>query len=154
MLKAKKTGGIPFFACAHLTPEPMRQPGWTEHPNGTIGINAITIATQDPKAFVEPMARVFGEARLTDTDNTLAVHTGRGVLLFATPDDLDMLHPQLATHMDDGKASLAVLSLRVRSLGAVADWLDHNGVRYKREVSGAIGVSADQAHGVMLEFME
>lgn len=152
MLDADKTAGIPLFACAHLTPEPMRQPGWTEHPNGAIGINAITILTPEPKSFVEPMSRVFGEPRLTETDNTLAVHTGRGVLLFATPDDLDMLHPQLAADLDQDKVSIAVLSLRVRSLTAVADWLNHQGIHFKREASGAIGVGAEEAHGVMLEF--
>lgn len=152
MLAADRTAGLPLFACAHLTPAPMRQPGWTEHPNGVIGINAITVLTPDPTAFVEPMSRVFGEPKLTETDNTLAVHTGGGVLLFATPDDLDMLHPQLKGDVSQDHVSLAVLSLRVRSLPAVTDWLDHQGVRYNRDARGAIGVGADYAHGVMLEF--
>ncbi len=154
MLEPKKTADVPVFACAHLTPEPMRQPGWTEHPNGAIGINAITVVTLEPKSFIDPMSRIFGETKLTETDNTLAVHTGRGVLMFATPDDLDMLHPQLRADLADEKARLAVLSLRVRSLAAVADWLDHKGILYKREASGAIGVGAEHAHGVMLEFTE
>jgi len=154
MLDAKKTAGVPLFACAHLTPEPMRQPGWTEHPNSAVGINAITVVTTEPKDFVDPMSRVFGEPRLTETDNTLAVHTGRGVLLFATPDDLDMLHPQLQADLVDDNACLAVLSLQVRSLAAVADWLDHQDIPYRREASGAIGVDAEHANGVMLEFAE
>lgn len=154
MLEADKTAGVSLFACAHLTPEPMRQPGWTEHPNGAIAINAITVVTTEPQDFVEPMSRIFGEPSLTETDNTLAVHTGHGVLLFATPDDLDMLHPQLKADLADDNVALAVLSVRVRSLGAVADWLDHKGVLYKREASGAIGVGAEHAHGVMLEFTE
>lgn len=154
MLETDKTADVPLFACAHLTPGPMRQPGWTEHPNSAIGINAITVVTDEPATFVEPMSRVFGETKLTETDNTLAVHTGRGILLFATPDDLDMLHPQLKADLAADKANLAVLSLRVRSIGAVADWLDHSGTPYKREASGAIGVDASHGHGVMMEFTE
>ena len=154
MLEAEKTAGVPMFACTHLTPEPMRQPGWTEHPNSAIGINAITVVTTEPRTFVEPMSKVFGEPSLTETDNTLAVHTGRGVLMFATPDDLDMLHPQLKADLAEDDVCLAVLSLRVRSLKAVSDWLDHKGILFKREASGAIGVGAEHAHGVMLEFME
>lgn len=154
MLDAEKTAGVPLFACAHLTPEPMRQPGWTEHPNSAVGIRAITVVTSEPQNFVEPMSRVFGEPSLTETDNTLAVHTGGGVLLFATPDDLDMLHPELQADLADDDVALAVLTVRVRSLGAVADWLDHQGILYKRDASGVIGVGADHAHGVMLEFME
>ena len=154
MLDADKTADIPLFACAHLTPEPMRQPGWTEHPNSAVSINAITIVANEPANFVGPMSQVFGETKLTETDSTLAVHTGHGVLLFATPDDLDMLHPQLRADLATDKASLAVLSVRVRSLSAVADWLDHSGVPYKREASGSIGVDASYGHGVMMEFTE
>ena len=154
MLDAGKTAGVPLFACAHLTPEPMRQPGWTEHPNSAVGINTITVVTTEPKDFIEPMSRIFGEPSLTETDNTLAVHTGRGVLLFATPDDFDMLHPQLKADLDDDNVALAVLGLRVRSLTAVADWLEHQEIPFKREASGIIGVDAEHANGVMLEFME
>ncbi len=154
MLEPAKTADIPIFACSHLTPEAMRQPGWTEHPNSALGINAITIATHEPKDFIAPMSQVFGEQKLTETDSTLAVHTGHGVLLFATPDDLDMLHPQLRADLDVEKASLAVLSLHVRSLGAVADWLDHSGIPFTRDAGGTIGVDASYGHGVMIEFAE
>jgi hypothetical protein len=132
----------------------MRQPGWTEHPNGAIGVNTITVVTNEPASFVEPMSRIFGEPSLTETDNTLAVHTGRGVLLFATPDDLDMLHPELKISLAADKASLAVLSLRVRDLNGVAEWLDSADIPHRSDSSGTIGVSADFANGVMLEFMQ
>ena len=62
-------------------------------PTAPRAIASVTVAVDDPAAFYEPMAQVFGSICLTETDDTLAVHTGRGVLLFATPDDLDMLHP-------------------------------------------------------------
>lgn len=152
MLEAEATADVPMFACAHLTPELMRQPGWTEHPNGAVGINAITVVANEPASFVEPMSKIFGEPKLTETDNTLAVHTGRGVLLFATPDDLDMLHPQLKADFAAENAVLAVLSVQVRDLAGAADWLDKAGIPYEKDVSGTIGVSAEYAHGVMLEF--
>jgi catechol 2,3-dioxygenase-like lactoylglutathione lyase family enzyme len=95
MLAPEATGGARLFACAPLTPEAMREPGWLAHPNGAQGIASVTVAAEDPGAFHEPMARVFGSISLTETDRTLAVHTGRGVLLFANPDDLDMLHPEM-----------------------------------------------------------
>ena len=151
-LDEKVTADVPMFACSHLTPDEMRQPGWTDHPNGTLGINTITAVTHDPASVVEPMSRVFGSTKITETDNTVAVHTGRGVILFATPDDLDMLHPQLHTELDTDQAALAVLSLRVRALETTADWLNNADIPFKREASGAIGVSAEHACGVMLEF--
>lgn len=151
-LKSEATADVPMFACSHLTPGPMRQPGWTEHPNGAISIHTITAVTTDPTTAVEPMSRVFGSAKITETDNTVAVHTGRGVILFATPDDLDMLHPQLRSNLETDQATLAVLSVRVRDLAGTAAWLNKVGIPFSRESSGMIGVSAEHAAGVMLEF--
>ncbi len=151
-LDSKATADVPMFACSHLSADQMRQPGWTEHPNGAIGIGTITAVTREPVSVVEPMSRIFGSAKITETDNTVAVHTGRGVLLFATPDDLDMLHPQLRMELDTDQATLAVLSIRVRDLAGAADWLEKAGVPFEREASGIIGVGAEHACGVMLEF--
>lgn len=152
MLAAAETADVPIFACTHLTPEKTRQPGWTEHPNGALGIKTMTAVTRDPTSVVAPMSRIFGSAKITETDNTVAVHTGYGVLLFATPDDLDMLHPQLRMELDTDLATLAVLSVRVRDLKATADWLEKASVPFQREASGIIGVGAEHAHGAMLEF--
>ena len=104
MLAPEATGGVPLFACAPLTPEPMRRPEWVAHPNGALGIASVTVAVDDPAACYDPMAQVFGSICLTETDDTLAVHTGQGVLLFVTPDDLDMLHPELARSRPPSRA--------------------------------------------------
>ena len=151
-LDNETTADVPMFACSHLTPELMRQPGWTEHPNGAVGIKTLTAVTNEPAAVMEKMGSIFGEARITETDNTVAVHTGRSVLLFATPDDLDMLHPELQLELETDQAALAVLTVRVRDLDGTVDWLEKAGIPFKREASGIIGVSAEHACGVMLEF--
>ncbi len=157
MLAPAATGGVRLFACAPLTPKAMRQDAWLRHPNGAKGIASLTIAVDDPEAFHDPMAQVFGSISLTQTDDTLAVHTGNGVLLFVTPDDLDMLHPQLeaiATEAaSEGAPTLAALSLKVPDLAATAAWLDHQGIGYRRDSSGTIGVPPEHTHGVMLEFV-
>lgn len=151
-LEPEMTADVPIFACSHLTADRMRQPGWTEHPNGALGIKTITAVTRDVAAVIEPMSRIFGSTKITETDNTVAVHTGRAVLLFATPDDFDMLHPELRAELDAEQATLAVLSVRVRDLEGTADWLSKAQIPYTRESSGIIGVGAEYAHGVMLEF--
>ncbi len=153
-LPPEATGGVPMFACAPLTPEPMRQPDWLEHPNGTIGIASLTAAVDEPGALVEPMSQVFGSTNLTETDDTLAVHTGHGVLLFATPDDLDMLHPHLAMPDLDSGPTLATLTLLVRDLEQTVAWLEAHEVPYSRNLRGTIGLAPELTNGVMLEFVE
>jgi catechol 2,3-dioxygenase-like lactoylglutathione lyase family enzyme len=152
-LAPEATGGVPLFACAHLTPEPMRQPDWLAHPNGTIGIASVTVAVEEPGALVEPMGQVFGSTNLTETDDTLAVHTGHGIVLFATPDDLDMLHPELEESLSAERPTLAVLTLVVPDLATTAAVLDRHDVAYRQDTSGAIGIPPAYSHGVMLEFV-
>jgi hypothetical protein len=40
----------------------------------------------------------------------------------------------------------------VRDLSATAALLERQGVAYRRDVAGAIGISPEHSHGVMLEF--
>jgi hypothetical protein len=151
-LAAEATGGVPLYACAHADPGALRRPEWLAHLNGACGIGSVTAVVDEPAALYEPMARVFGTTCLTETDDTLAVHTGRGVLLFVTPDDLDMLHPEVETLTGGDGPTLAALTLLVRDLSATAALLERQGVAYRRDVAGAIGISPEHSHGVMLEF--
>jgi catechol 2,3-dioxygenase-like lactoylglutathione lyase family enzyme len=153
MLPSRATGDVPLFACAHLTPEPMRRPEWLEHPNGAIGIASLTVAVEESGPLFAPMGAVFGTDNLTETDDTLAVHTGQGMLLLATPDDLEMLHPELEPMALDSLPALAVLTLVVHDIGLTADCLDRQDVAYRRNAAGALGLSPTATHGVTMEFV-
>ncbi|MGH6902372.1 MAG: hypothetical protein ACREIR_06490, partial [Geminicoccaceae bacterium] len=90
---------------------------------------------------------------LTETDDTLAVHTGRNIVLFATPDDLDMLHPEVEASISAEQPTLVVLTLVVPDLARTAAVLDRHDVAYRQDVSGAIGIAPEYSHGVVLEFI-
>jgi hypothetical protein len=153
MLDPLSTGGVRLFGCRPADRAALHQPAWQAHPNGAHGIASITIAVDEPAAYVEPMAKVFGTTSLTETDDTLAVHTGSGVLMFATADDLDMLHPELEGIATAGKAVIAALSLRVRHLDAAAAWLEQAAIPHRRAADGTVGIPPAETHGVMLEFV-
>ena len=147
------TSGIPLFACAPLDPERLRRPEWLRHPNGAKAIGSVTVVVEEPAALVGPMSKVFGATCLTETDDTLAVHTGRNIILFATPDDLDMLHPELEASIDAARPTLAALTVLVPDLAKTAAVLDRHDVAYRQDLSGAIGIAPEHSHGVMLEFV-
>jgi catechol 2,3-dioxygenase-like lactoylglutathione lyase family enzyme len=153
MLETAVTGGVPLFACAHLEPERLRRPEWLGHPNGARAIGSVTVVVEEPAALVDPMSKVFGSTSVTETDDTLAVHTGRNILLFATPDDLDMLHPELEAHVHAEHPTLAALSVLVPDLARTAAVLDRHDVAYRQDASGAIAIAPEHSHGVMLEFV-
>jgi catechol 2,3-dioxygenase-like lactoylglutathione lyase family enzyme len=152
VLDAKATIGVPLLACAHDQPERLRRPEWQGHPNGARGIGSVTIVVDEPEAFVAPMSQVFGATCLTETDDTLAVHTGRHLLLFCTPDDLDMLHPEVEGSVGSLLPALAVLTLLVPDPTRTAAVLDRQDVAYRQAANGAIGIPPAYSHGVMLEF--
>jgi catechol 2,3-dioxygenase-like lactoylglutathione lyase family enzyme len=153
LLGTKATSGVPLFACAHDQPERLRRPEWQGHPNGARAIGSVTIVVDEPEAFVLPMSQVFGTTSLTETDDTLAVHTGRHLLLFVTPDDLDMLHPAVEGNVGGAQPALAVLTLLVPDPATTAAVLDRHDVAYRQAASGAIGIPPEYSHGVMLEFV-
>jgi catechol 2,3-dioxygenase-like lactoylglutathione lyase family enzyme len=153
MLDAAATSGVPLFACAPERPERLRRREWLGHPNGARGIASVTVVVEEPAAFVLPMSKVFGATCLTETDDTLAVHSGHSIVLFATPDDLDMLHPEVEASIDAEVPSLAVLSLVVPDLAQTAAVLDRHDVAYRQDASGAIGIAPEYSHGVVLEFV-
>jgi catechol 2,3-dioxygenase-like lactoylglutathione lyase family enzyme len=151
-LARERTGNVPMFACTPLDRERMREAAWQGHPNRARRIESLTIVVEDPAAYEDPMGRVFGHACLTDTDDTLAVHTGSGVLLFVTPDDLVTMHPELDAIVTHRRPIIAALTLLVDDVGATAGWLDEHEVPYRRDAAGVIGISPRHARGVRLEF--
>jgi catechol 2,3-dioxygenase-like lactoylglutathione lyase family enzyme len=153
MLNLGATGDVPLFACAPLDPERLRRPEWLDHPNGARAIGSVTVVVEEPAALVAPMSKVFGATCLTETDDTLAVHVGRSIILFATPDDLDMLHPELEMSIDPVQPTLAALTVLVPDLAKTAAVLDRHDVAYRQDLSGAIGIAPEYSHGVMLEFV-
>jgi hypothetical protein len=153
MLARDELQGLGLFACHHLTPEPMRRPGWLRHENGARAIASVTVMTPEPESLAPVLARVFGHVRLTVTDRIYAAHTGHGVILVATPDDVDMLHPELEALPPADGPVLAALSLLVDDPDRTAAFLTLQGIPHARDRSGAVGVSPAHAHGVMLEFL-
>lgn len=153
MLAPEDTQDLRIFACAHLTPEPMRRPEWLLHPNGARAIASVTVLAPDPDSFAPTLARLFGQSRLTTTDRMIAAHTGHGVVMVASEDDLDMLHPELEPLTPGTGPVVAVLSLVVDDPDRTAAWLTDSGVPFGRDKAGAVGVAPRDARGVMLEFL-
>lgn len=151
MLDSARSGGVSLFACEHLTPELLRQPAWLMHPNGAVGLASCTIVTPDPAPVVEAMTRLFGRSAITDTDNVVAVHSGRGVLLIAPPEDAELMHPLLEVPAGLAEPQLMVLTVKVADPTRAASFLKLQGVPFERGPLGEIWVPAEAAHGVTLE---
>lgn len=153
LLPAAETAGLGLFACEHLTPGPMRRPAWLVHPNGALGIRSCTVVAAPTTPLVEAMARLFGSAAITRTDNVVAVHTGHGVILIAPPEDAELIHPLRDLPDELGEPMLAALTLEVADPERTAAFLRLQGVPFARSPTGDVLVPPAEAHGVALELV-
>ena len=150
---ADRTAGVSFFACRHLTPELLRRPGWTAHPNGAVAIRSVTWLVPDAVPVVEVMQRIVGTSAVTWTDDVAAVHLGRCSLLFAQAKDIGMLRPHLAMlEAPNGPVPVA-MSVAVDDLDRAGRFLETQNVACSLDPSGAITIGPEQAFGVELEFV-
>lgn len=151
MLPRDGTGGISVFALEHLTPEPMRRPAWLAHPNGALAIRSCTICASDTAPAAEALRRLFGAAAIIDTDNVIAAHTGRGVIMLAPPEDAELIYPLLDLPEHVAEPRLVAMSIAVADPDRAAAFLRLQGVPFRRDPTGAVLVPPAEAHGLALE---
>lgn len=153
LLPAASTGGLSLFACQHLTPEPMRRPAWLLHPNGAVGIRSCTVAVDDTRPLVKSLERLFGAGAITNTDQVTAVHTGRGIIMVAPPEDAELMHPLVRLPSAVPEPLLVALDLKVQNPARTAAFLALQGVPFQQAPNGDVLVAPSEAHGVALELV-
>ncbi len=151
-LPPETTPGVASFLCQHLTPEVLRQPGWTDHANGAGAIASITAVVADPVGLIPAWDGLIGPAASTATDDTVAVRTGRGLIFLCRPGDLDLLHPGADDEDAPSPPAMVALTITVADIGTAADVLSANGVRFSRD-GGGIRVPSSEACGVLIEMI-
>jgi catechol 2,3-dioxygenase-like lactoylglutathione lyase family enzyme len=152
MLPRASTAGMGLFALQHLTPEPMRRPAWLSHPNGALAIRSCTFAVSDTGPAAGALARLFGSAAITATDNVVAAHTGHGVILLAPPEDAMLMHPLAELPDRVPEPRLVALAVTVADPERAAAFLRLQDVPFERAPNGGdVLVPPEAAHGVALE---
>lgn len=144
--------GATTFLCQHLTPALLRRPEWLDHANGAIAVLSLTLAVDDPEAVRPGLEAVFGAGSTTGTDSTVAVHTGRGLILLARPDEVSQLHPECDFDEPPPSPSVVALTLAVDDPARTAAHLAAQDVPFSRDSDGTLRIAAEDASGVFLEF--
>jgi catechol 2,3-dioxygenase-like lactoylglutathione lyase family enzyme len=144
------TPGARAFVCQHFTPELVWQPQWQAHAVGARGIAAIAVAVEDVEAAASDYARLFAE-KPQRTQEGLLINTGTAPMALCARGDLGR---RLAGVGLPARARpvAAALFVRVADREQAARTLKRNGIDAVKLNDGALGVSAQQAHGVALVF--
>ena len=147
------TPGIASRLIQHITRERLRYPEWLNHPNGAIGIASVTAVVADPGDLAPAWDVIFGPHAATPTDNTVTVHTGRGLVFLTRPEDLTQLHPE--AELDDLPAPPAIVAvaIKVADTDRAAAWLIQESVTFNRDREGSIRIPPSEACGVFVELV-
>ena len=154
MLDPSERAGLNLFACAHLTPGPMRRAAWLNHPNGAERIAGLTVIADAVEPLAAFAARIVGSAALTRTDGVQTVQTGSCPIMLATPDDAALLHPGFDLPAAAPEPRLAVMEIAVAEPAVTARFLEQQSVPHERDSDGAVLVEPAHANGVHLAFVQ
>ncbi|MCA1907254.1 MAG: VOC family protein [Magnetospirillum sp.] len=154
LLPPEASPGIHTRVTQHITAERERFPGWLDHPNGAIGIASVSAIVAEPVELTAAWDRILGPHRAVITDDTVTLHTGRGLIFLSRPDDLTQLHPE--AELDDlpPPPALVALAVYVSDTDRAALWLKHNDVEFSRDREGTIRIPMSEACGVHLEMIK
>ncbi|MFQ5786299.1 MAG: VOC family protein [Alphaproteobacteria bacterium] len=151
-LPAAATPALPAFLCQHLTPDLVRRPAWLEHPNGALGLVAVTVVVDDPPALTAAYARLLGAGAVTPTDDMLSLRVGSTMLVFVRAGDFGLIYSEVVLDPALAPPFIAGMTVSVADLDAAAGVLEDNGVVHAGDARGAVVVPPAETCGVALEF--
>jgi hypothetical protein len=141
-----------IYFCHHFNRELVWRDEWRHHANGAVGVARAVIAARDPSALGRLFSRMFGDASVRQTPSGCSLMVGLSQFDIATPAGLAHDFGDAAPAGDGREEYMAVLTIRTRSLEAVAAALADGQIADVRRYPDRIVVPADQAFGVTLEF--
>ena len=150
-LPPEATPGLPSFICQHLTPELMRRPQWLDHANGALGLESVTVVVADPETAARGYEAFLGAGAVTRTDRVVAVRVGRHVVMFASEDELEQIHPGIDIGENAELPYAAVMTLAVRDLATTGAFLAGRGIPHGRVGDALIRLAPEETCGVWLE---
>jgi len=147
------TPGVTGRLVQHITRERERHPEWLAHPNGALGIASVTAVVAEPGALTSAWDVIFGPHAATPTDNTVTVHTGRGLVFLTRPEELTQLHPE--AELDDlpPPPAIVAVAIRVADTDKAAALLKTAGVEFSRDREGTLRIPPSEACGVFVEMV-
>lgn len=137
------------FAIQHRTRHLLWKPELLQHPNGATGLQAITVAVADPRAFAERLAGVLGaEVERGEGEGTLSLRLTAGAVHVTDARTLAATFPAASV----APPFVAGMTLATGDLGATEAFLKGNGVELERRGDSLV-VTAAAACGAFIGFV-
>ena len=149
-LPKEETPDLSAFVCCHLTPELVRRPGWTRHPNGASGLAEITIIVEEPQRSAQGYAPYFGRDAIAAAAGDARVSSPQGAIRFMTR---EAYGSRFGGAIPGGALPFpAAMTLACQSLAKTGAFLRLQGLRIEKSAEGKLFLPANEANGTLLEF--
>lgn len=137
--------------CEHLTADTLRQPGWTDHPNGVIAFGRLVGVVTDFDEAERLYVRLIGAENVSRSGNRIMLNFGEGA-------DIELIDQVEAQRRGDaqpnlGDAYLASATLLVNDIAHTSELLAANGIRFQ-ENDNTLKVDPIDACGAHLYFQQ
>ncbi|MCF6321857.1 MAG: VOC family protein [Rhizobiaceae bacterium] len=143
-----------FFACERKDGPPVFDPGLTNHANGALRIDGVTLVEENPIDFAGYLKTVTGLDTFSENEDGLEFQLGNGGLSVLTPEGLKSGYgiELPATRCREGLMAVT-FDIAVSSLDKTAMLLAQRGIE-ARQVGERIVVANAPGQGAMLAFVE
>ncbi|MEB2401109.1 MAG: VOC family protein [Alcaligenaceae bacterium] len=136
--------------CEHLTFDTLRQPGWTDHPNGVVGFGRLVGVVSDFDQAETAYVKLLGADNVRRGPDRILLNFGEGA-------DIELISPSEAERRGDaqerlGDAYLASATLLVKDIGRSEALFAANGIRYRKVDDRSLAVDPADACGAHLYF--
>jgi len=143
-----------LYFCHHLTRNLVWRDEWRHHPNAAIGVARAVIAAEDPAKLGGLFSRMFGMDAVREIANGRRLLAGLSQFDVITPAALAGAFGDAVPDGGGRSEFMVALTLRTRSLAAVAAALRAGGIQAARREDDRIVVPTAAAFGLVLEFRE
>lgn len=139
------------FIVEHMTPELERAPAWLDHPNGALGLAALTLVVGVPNALASAYAGLVTGAAVSSGEGAVSIVSAGQRLSFVAPEALERFHAGLAPEPQAVPPFQAVLTVAVSDLDRARNALNAKEIGFG-DLGNILRIPPDLACGVWLEF--
>ncbi|MEM1045115.1 MAG: VOC family protein [Pseudomonadota bacterium] len=144
---------LSFFLCQQHRPDLIYVPEWLEHPNGTVGINGVTILANeaDHGAIADRLIPLYGPA--SAVADGFEVKTANGPFRILTPNGVETAYRASLEPLNwDGTPSPIAVDLRCRTPDTVLARAAATGLAHQQIVDGVVIADLSRIGNVLLRF--
>jgi hypothetical protein len=146
-------GPLPWVPVQHKTPEAFMEPDWIVHPNGALGMMAVHAVADDPPETAKALGEAWGAITEDLFEGCTMVQTGAVELMIWSPQAFQAEYKAVEAMAPEHKPAIVGIAIGVERARPLQALLRANNVPFALTEGNRVIVPAEQAEGLMIEFM-